>query len=77
MQAIRAVPSEDRQTLTTCECCAGAGRVDVGSPESGTYRLVPCIWCDGVGSFDRHRLKCYRRWKRIKMHHVMAGSCTG
>lgn len=75
MREIRAVPSEDRPTMFTCESCAGLGRVEAYAGGGGAYRMVPCQWCDAVGYCNASRLSAYRRWKRIKSHNASRGLC--
>jgi len=59
----------------TCEHCGGSGRTEQELSGPGTYIMKTCIWCDGIGAFTRSRAGAYRRWRRIKIHHMRRGLC--
>lgn len=75
MRDYHSLPSEERPTLLTCESCGGDGRVEQPGRRAGSYSMLACQWCDGIGFFSVKRREAYRRWKRIKAHHVASGKC--
>lgn len=62
------IPKEDQDTLVTCPCCKGTGKI-ILYDDGKIYRTKMCRWCDSSGGVNYNTLRCWSRLQRLINHY--------
>jgi hypothetical protein len=68
-------PVEERDTMVTCPVCGGTKVKAIDGLFPSEYILIPCKWCNGLGSVTKKINEIFNRWTRIYSYNKLHGRC--